>query len=206
MITGLGVVWMGKSATWSQPAFLTDIIKDTWGIEVFRTSSLWLAVEKYGPSLINTSMIVVLLIIFIVIYIILSESSQWTQDVVTHMIYRTSILWGQISLSKVCQLLAQMTITSNAGGGGDVRDSKRRNGIQKVIKIGSQSGPAQLVKHPVKPIERAAITEKDNGRMNGGNVYKHFWMPTRLAWKQNHKTSEHSIHCSLSEKISKESE
>jgi len=67
-----------------------------------------------------------------------------------------------------------MMITSNAGGGGDVRDSKRRNGSQKVIKIGSQSGPAQLVKHPVKPIERAAITEKDNGRMNGVNCLQAF--------------------------------
>ena len=33
---------------------------------------------------------------------ILSESFQWTGDVATYKTYKTSILWGQISLSNVC--------------------------------------------------------------------------------------------------------
>ena len=46
---------------------------------------------------------------------------------------------------------------------------ERKNGIQKVIKSGWQSEPTQGNKHPTKPIELAAITEKDNERMNGYN-------------------------------------
>jgi len=33
MMTGWGVVWMEKLITGSQPALLTNVIEDTWGIE-----------------------------------------------------------------------------------------------------------------------------------------------------------------------------
>ena len=62
-----------------------------------------------------------------------------------------------------------MNVTSNLGVGGDARDSKRRNGIQKIIKSRWQSEPLQGDKHPTKPIELASITEKDNGRMDAYN-------------------------------------
>jgi hypothetical protein len=68
-----------------------------------------------------------------------------------------------------------MIIASKPDGDGDARDSKKRNGVHKVIKSGRQSGVAlQLDKHPVKPIELAAITEKDNGRMNGDKCLQAF--------------------------------
>ena len=59
-------------------------------------------------------------------------------------------------------------------GGGDARDSKKRNGvqngIQNIAKSERQSGLIQADKHPVnlKAINsELGRTEKDNGRMKG---------------------------------------
>ena len=57
MMTGLGVVWMRKSATRSQPALLTSIIEDTWGNEGAQDWRLMTSRWKYWPSFINTSII-----------------------------------------------------------------------------------------------------------------------------------------------------
>ena len=39
---------------------------------------------------------------------------------------------------------------------------------------GWQSGPTQPDEQPVKPVELGAVTEKDNGRMNGDNFLQAF--------------------------------
>ena len=69
-----------------------------------------------------------------------------------------------------------------------------------MIKSGRQSGPTQLDKHPVKPIELAATTEKNNEM---AIIVNKNLMPTLFQLKlENQIASEHNAHCNLLEKIS----